>query len=277
MSAGDKHPRPNLLVPSPEALAVLHRMLTSSEGEQLMARFRRVDTAHDIPYLAGYDVDATTRFLDRDFVHALSDPAYAKQIIGAPIDTGLSPQQTSECILRHEGVEKTILDSNAPFDLYDHHDSPGGWGAHEWATVAEHELVKHLGGDPARYEAGLKKIIDYCEHKTITKAPRDLACAPYLDDPDQNEKRIIKRFREMGLADAFKVSKETVDYSPATKSKSCGQCSMWQGSRNVSLSHCSLVDGLVRADRRCSKFEPMEGNHGKENEPQAEGAATARP
>jgi hypothetical protein len=260
MSAGHKHSSPNLLVPTPKAIAMLHRLLTTGGAEHLMARWQRLDIDHDIPYLLGYNVQGTVTYADRDYINALRDPAYAHQIIGEAINTGLHPNQTLDCTVRHEHVEKVILDAENPIDLYDHHDEPGGWGAHEFATVAEHELVKQLGGDPARYERGLKKIIAFCEKKTLEKVPADYCCAPLLDDPDKNEKAIIKRLQELGVIDAFKESKENVEYHRSRGPDHCSVCSMWQGSRSADLSTCQAIDGLVRNDRWCKLFEPEGDN-----------------
>jgi hypothetical protein len=116
------------------------------------------DITHDIADLAGYNVPGTTRYLDRDFFHALTDPAYAPHLGIGPIDTGLSPADTVECLMRHEGVEKVILDADNPIDTY--------LPAHEHSTIAEHELVRQKGGTPLKYERGLKKA-----RKTLRKPP----------------------------------------------------------------------------------------------------------
>jgi hypothetical protein len=263
MSAGHKHKTPNLLVPGPQTVDTLHRLLNGGDAPELAKRWARFDFDYDIPYLAGYNVQGTTRYGDRDFVRALYDPAYAEQLVGAPIDTGLSPENTLACILRHESTEKIILDADNPIDLYDHHDEPGGFGAHEYATVAEHESVMRLGGTAAKYERGLAPIIHFCEHKPIDHVPRDLCCAPYLDDPDENEAKIIKRFRELGVLDAFKVSKETVDYSKSTGPDHCAVCEHWQGKRGLGLTTCQIVEGLVRDNRWCTKFTAVENTNGK--------------
>lgn len=255
MSAGHKHSSPNLLIPTPRCLAKLHRLLTSGGAPALMKRWRKLDIEHDIPYLLGYNVQGTTAYADRDYINALYDPQYAQQIIGGPVNTGLSPGDTLECTVEHEHVEKVILDADNPVDFYDHEDEPDGWGAHEYATIAEHQKVIQKGGHPAQYERGLAKIIDFCEHKHLEKVPLDLSCAPYLDDPDKNEERIIWRMRELGVGDAFKVGKHDVDYHQPRGGDHCSICSMWMGPRDRELTTCTLVDGLVRNTHWCKKFE----------------------
>lgn len=256
MSAGQKHKEPSLFVETPKIRATLHRLLTTGHAPALMRRWQHLDMDHDCPYLAGYNVMGDTRFLDHDFVRALYDPHYAVQLIGHPIDTGVSPDDTVECILEHEAVEKTIQDDPSNWlDFYDQHDEPGGLGPHEMATFAEHDLLKKKGGNPHVYERGLEKIIAYCEHKPIKKVRKDYACAPYLDDPDANERRIIADLRRLGVVDAFKESKELVDYGPGHADDHCSACANWQGDRSGLLSPCAIVDGLVGNDRLCKKFE----------------------
>lgn len=258
MSVGHQHKAPNLFAEPAKVRVALHRLLTTGNAPALMRRWQHLNLDCDIAYTAGYNVAGTTRFADRDFVRALYDPKYAEHIIGQPIDTGLSPDDTLECVLRHEGVEKPLMDDPAnPFDLYDHHDEPGGFGAHEWATFAEHELVRRKGGTPHRYERGLERIIHYCAHKPLHVITKDYACAPYLDDPDLNARRILARYKELGVVDAGKTSKETVHYRRDRNGDRCAGCSMWQShNRRAMLSECSLVDGLVAFDRVCDKFEP---------------------
>jgi hypothetical protein len=154
VSAGHGHNRrPNLKHPNE-----LRKLLTTGGAPELMQRWHSLDVTHDIPDLAGYNVPGTTRYLDRDFFHALTDPAYAPHLGIGPIDTGLSPADTVECLMRHEGVEKVILDADNPIDTY--------LPAHEHSTIAEHELVRQKGGTPLKYERGLKKA-----RKTLRKPP----------------------------------------------------------------------------------------------------------
>jgi hypothetical protein len=259
MSAGQKHREPNLFVETPKIRANLHKLLTTGHAPMLMKRWNKLDIDSDIVYLAGYNVFGTTAFLDRDFVHALHDPNYAIQLLGHPIDTGLSPDDTMECILRHEHVEKVIQDDPSnPYDLYDQHDEPGGWGPHEFATFSEHDLVKQKGGNPHQYEKGLERIIAYCEKKPLNHVPRDYACAPLLDDPDSNERRVIARLRELGVMDAFKTSKEDLDYSVSSGKDRCSSCAHWENRGDLPLlSTCQVADGLVAADKWCKKFSDV--------------------
>jgi hypothetical protein len=209
-----------------------------------------------------------TRFLDRDFVRAIYDPEYAKHIIGAPIDTGLSPDDTIDCILQHEGIEKVILDADNPIDVYP--------DAHEFATAGEHEMVRQKGGRPTVYERGLKPIIKFCEAKTPVKVPRWLACAPIVDDPDANDKRVRAILTKLGVVDAPKEGKANVDYSESSSNDRCVGCRHWMGPRNFQLSPCAKVDGLVRNTHWCELYEVVDGKAQGGN-PQQAGGLDVRP
>ena len=255
MSAGHRHRRPNPLSHTRE----LHKLLRIGGAPALMKRFQKLDLDHDCPYLCGYNVTGTTRFVDRDFARALFDPAYAEKLIGAAIDTGMSPEDTLECLLTHEAIEKTITDADNPIDTY--------LEAHEFATAGEHEIVVKKRGTPAKYERGLERAIKFCLAKPLKTVAQDYACAPALDEPDANDKRILAELKRLGVTDASKLSKEDVDYGLSRSAEHCADCSMWMAARGGVLSPCSLVNGLVRADRTCDRFEPR----GKDDQPQDQG------
>lgn len=242
MSAGHGHSRDNLKHPSE-----LKHLLSEGGAPQLMQRWQHLDVDHDMVDLAGYNTSGTIRYLDQDFFKALLDPDYATHLFGEPVDTGMSPEDTVACLLEHEGVEKVILDSSNPIDDY--------LPAHEFATTAEHEKVRSLGGSPVRYERGLKAAIAWCAKKVPKKVPPDFDCAPLLDDPDANDMRVLKVLRKLGVVDAFKASKSKVDYSKSSGEDQCARCVNWQGGRKADLSYCKLVEGLVRNDRWCKKFD----------------------
>lgn len=243
MSTGHHHARPNMLAHTRE----LNRMLKTGDAPVLMRRWSKLDLDHDMAYLAGYNVEGTTRYADRDFVRALYDPAYAEQIIGKPIITGLTPDDTLECVLWHEAIEKVLLDADNPIDDYA--------AAHEFATAGEHDKVRQKGGTPARYERGLKAIIAWCEAKPLKSVPRDLACAPMLDDGDASTARILKALRKLDVDDAFKAAKESVDYGKSSGDDQCQRCARWLSADRTALSPCQKVEGLVRPDRWCDEFK----------------------
>lgn len=248
MSVGHQHKRPNLLAHTKE----LNRLLSTGDAPRLMARWNHFDLDHDIAYTCGYDVQGRTRYADRDFVRALYEPAYAEHIVGQPIDTGLTPEQTLSCTLWHEAIEKVLLDADNPINEYE--------AAHEFATAGEHQRVRDMGGTPIRYERGLERIIKFCLAKKPIIVPKDLCCAPYLDEPDANDQRILAAFRTLGVVDAHKLSKRSVDYSRSSGEDRCVGCGHWQHSGADDLSTCAVTEGLVRAGMWCSKFEPAAAN-----------------
>ena len=258
MSVGHPHKTFNKLSHTRE----LKGLLSRGGAPALMKRWNKFDFEHDISYLCGYNVQGTTRYADRDFVHGLYDPAYAEHLVGAAIDTGLSPEQTLECCLWHEAVEKVIIDANNPINEYQ--------DAHEYGTAAEHEKVRGFGGTPVRYERGLERIIKFAQSKDPKRVPADYDVAPYLDDPDATDERLLKVFRALGVVDASKLAKRPVHYGLSHGPTHCSICAHWQGQGNAALSLCGLVEGLVRDINGCDKFEPA-GNH-DEAEEQGEGA-----
>jgi hypothetical protein len=257
MSAGHRHRRANPLSHTRE----LHKLLQIGGAPSLMKQWVKIEANGDCPYLCGYNVAGNTRFADREFARALHDPAFAEQLLGEAIDTGLSPQDTLQCLLTHEAIEKVLLDADNPIEEY--------LDAHEFATAGEHELVLQKGSTPHRYERGLERAIAYCQRKPLKIVDRDYACAPALDEPDANDRRIIRDLRRLGVMDAFKADKKDVDYGKSRSSTDqCADCSMWEDPRGGALSRCSLVNGLVRNDRVCDRFEPRGGNESQNQGPQ---------
>lgn len=51
----------------------------------------------------------------------------------------------------------------------------------------------------------------------------------------------------------MKVSKDSVNYRPATNSKRCGNCVMFDDKQNIG--RCTLVEGLIRRDDTCDKWQ----------------------
>ncbi len=255
MSAGHPHRRPNHAHPE----EVKH-LLARADAPELMKRWQALDVDHDVADLAGYNVAGTVRYLDRDFFRALLDPDYATEILGEPIDTGMKPvvPEVPDTNETHEGDEKVLLDADNDVDTY--------LAAHEYATTAEHQMVRNKGGSPVKYERGLKKAIAFCEKKKLEAVDPDFACAPLLDDPDRNDHRALRELRKLGVADASKTAKHIVKYSRSTGEDRCDGCKNWEGSTDLGpdLSRCTEVCGGVRRDRWCSKFEEKTDDTGEQ-------------
>jgi hypothetical protein len=186
MSAGRPHRRPN------ERHAIELKDLRGDPAvARRMAQRFGIDTAHDIADLAGYSVDGATIHVDRHLAAAL-----AAGRIKLP---GRSPQQSARIVLRalvmHEHMEKSLIDAK-------HFSYPA---AHEFATLAEHQVVRAAGVSPPAYEAALRPFIKRAAVERIENPPADLDCTPYLDDPDANDRRVLAIYRRLGVRDAARA------------------------------------------------------------------------
>ena len=68
-------------------------------------------------------------------------------------------------------------------------------------------------------------------------------------NPDDRSRGALKILQKLGVEDASKVSKPSVNYClhDVRTGKQCGNCSMWLDRMSgKDLSYCSLVEGLVR-------------------------------
>jgi hypothetical protein len=225
--------------------AELKKILAQGDTQKLVDEHFTLDNRYDIPDLGGCSVDRETVYIDRTFAAAVR--------AGKVKVPHLSAQDILNAIATHEHVEACIVDGDNPIDLY--HE------AHEYATTAEHEHVCSLGADPERYEAALKEWIERAEHEDPTNPPRDLWCAPYLDEPDADDQRQLKMFRAKNVVDAFKVSKASVKYDKAKGEDCCGECEHWMRNTKQDAGHnamCEGVSGLVRDTRWCTRFEEMD-------------------
>jgi hypothetical protein len=77
----------------------------------------------------------------------------------------------------------------------------------------------------------------------------------YLDDPDENDRIVLTELRKLGVTDAFKESKTSADYGKATGTDQCIGCARWEMARTQDLSTCRKIEGLVRRDRWCRRFQ----------------------
>ncbi len=245
MSIGHEHEQESRLAHGRGA----DTLLKSGGAPSLLRRFNSFRDDYDIPYGVGVSVDGTTRYGDRDLVRALYDPAYAEHLIGERIDSGLSPNDTLECCLRNVTVEKVLVDSDNPINDYT--------GAHDFGAAAEFDLVRQKGSTPVRFRRGLAKILHFCSRKPLKSIPQDYDCAAALADHTSNGRRILAELKRLGVEDADHVEKASVNYGKAHGEDRCEACSQWQGQGNAPLGQCSIVQGLVRGDRTCDRFQPQ--------------------
>jgi hypothetical protein len=221
----------------------LAEVLGKADTPVLYAREYRVDTAHDIPYMAGNSVDGATVYVDRT--------GYREVMDGGIYVRGMTASQIIRAWREHEHAEWAVEMGDNPVQTYP--------GAHGLATASEHKYVRNLPVDPERYEAciepGLKRAMArFLRMGREANPPRDLWCGPVLDDPEPDDKKAIGILKARGVEDAFKAAKNAVDYGVGADR--CKQCAMF-GDRDIlpNLRKCELVNGLVRDNNWCSKWQ----------------------
>jgi hypothetical protein len=123
-------------------------------------RVKKLDRAHDIPYLAGYSRDGKTIYIDRHMPRAM-------KYRGREIDT-------DRFLILHEEVEKTLIDQ---LNLHYLH-------AHQIATRAEEAAVRAAGVLWRDYDRFMQKHVKTIGDERLTKVPPDLDLKPYRDEHD---------------------------------------------------------------------------------------------
>ena len=123
-------------------------------------RVKKLDRAHDIPYLAGYSRDGKTIYIDRHMPRTM-------KYRGREIDT-------DRFLILHEEVEKTLIDQ---LNLHYLH-------AHQIATRAEEAAVRAAGVLWRDYDRFMQKYVKKIGDERLTKVPPDLDLKPYRDEHD---------------------------------------------------------------------------------------------
>lgn len=216
-----------------------------------------IDTKQ-VPDTAGYSVDGSHYYLDRVLVQAVRG--------GHITVPNMKPDDILDAVLIHERVEKCTMDADNPVDFY--------LDAHEYATLAEHEFVRSLGASPRLYEEALAPVIAFNEKKSLTDVPLDLACSPYLDQPDEHDKAALKQMVKLGVEDAHKRSKEDVDYGKAKPGgDECYRCAHWLGDAQSELAACEKICGGIRRNWWCKLWK--EQTNGEAYRIQGSGSASS--
>lgn len=182
MSSGDCHP-----FPTAHQHAELERFFSDPKIiAYLKGHDWKLDSDHDVPYLAGYSVTPGTIYVDRHLAEA------KPQIQGHAYDDwskallGFNPPG-------HELAEKTAMDV---------------WGyqyaaAHEQvADACEHTILNQMGIKWEPYSRALRPYIKAAELERIENPPLDLDCRPYYQHPDHNDLKILRHLAECGVKDA---------------------------------------------------------------------------
>jgi hypothetical protein len=214
--------------------AELYKMLGEGDTPDLYARSTKLDTSHTIPYAGGNSVDGKTVYID--------DQLYREVMDGKVKVEGMTPDQLIQAWLEHEHTEWAVDSGDNPVDRYD--------AAHEFAEAKEDKfVVRQVGVPRARYIEAIKPALERCARREPSNPPKDLWCAPYLDEPTPGDKEILAEFRKHGVVDAFKKSKVDVNYGIGQAQ--CRDCRHFSGGMKGPVRPCELVSGLVRNDRHC--------------------------
>jgi hypothetical protein len=128
--------------------------------DAIIRRLKKLDREHDIPYLAGYNIDGTIIYIDRHM------PTSFEQN-GRTIET-------DRFLILHEEVEKTIIDQ---LNLHYLH-------AHQIATRVEQSAVLACGINWSNYDDFMQTNVKYIGDERLTKIPTDLDLKPYRDEHD---------------------------------------------------------------------------------------------
>ena len=197
MSSGDSND------PYPVDIPLLRQVMDVPSVRANLGRMKRarLDRSWDIPYLAGYSIDGSTVFIDRDMPKSMSWQ-------GRSIDT-------DEYLRLHEEVEKSLIDAIRAGDghalliirLLRFKKDPLGSDAddlelylrtHGCAEAAEEHAVQLRIGSAghAAYNAFMDKHVKVAGHERIVRVPPNLDLTPYDGDP-QARKLLAQMRRAM--------------------------------------------------------------------------------
>src|SRR5437868_10785836 len=138
--------------------------------DAVVRRVKKLDRAHDIPYLAGYSIDGKTIYIDRHMPRAF-------KLRGRSVET-------DRFLILHEEVEKTLIDQLGLHYLH----------AHQIATRAEEAAVRAAGIKWRDYDRFMQKHVKTIGDERLRKIPADLDLKPYRDEHDFD---LLKRMQEV--------------------------------------------------------------------------------
>jgi hypothetical protein len=209
----------------------LDKIEADPELRAAVARFQRVDSDYDIPYVGGYSLDGTTVYRDR----------HLPDVIEHEEDGRKYKIDTVRRLMIHEPWEKALIDVR-------------GWTydqAHRIAEALEDRRGAHEGIPRSVAAAAFKPYIKADEHEKLVKCPPDLDMTPYREPvPDR---RLIARIYEAQGKDKGKKFKDdpSIEYTKyGSPAEHCGKCSMY-----VQGGECTAVRGHIDYMGVCKIFE----------------------
>lgn len=131
------------------------------EAADIIINDFKIDYSHDIPYVAGYNVNGDTIYIDKDVYSALKE---------AKKEKWLKP------LTFHEAIEKSLMMAHPELKYQ---------FCHQNALRLELELVKSLKIDKKAYDAFMDKYIKkIADLKKYPNVPKNLDLKPYEDEDD---------------------------------------------------------------------------------------------
>jgi hypothetical protein len=130
--------------------------------DAVVRRVKKLDRAHDVPYLAGYSLDGKTIYIDRHMPRAFK--FHGRRI------------ETDRFLILHEEVEKTLIDQLGLHYLH----------AHQIAARAEEAAVRSAGIKWHDYDRFMQRHVKTIGDERLTKVPKDLDLKPYRDEQDDD-------------------------------------------------------------------------------------------
>ncbi|MBN8922397.1 MAG: hypothetical protein BGP10_12170 [Rhodanobacter sp. 68-29] len=159
--------------------------------DAILRRVKKLDRAHDIPYLAGYSQDGKTIYIDRHLPKSFTFRGRTVEV--------------DRFLILHEEVEKTLIDQLGLHYLH----------AHQIATRAEEAAVNAQRVTWKAYDRFMQKYVKSIGDERLQKVPADLDLKPYRDYHDydllQRMEQHIQRTPGLGA----KLAGELKSYAAA--------------------------------------------------------------
>jgi hypothetical protein len=142
--------------------------------DAIIRRLKKLDREHDVPYLAGYNIEGTIIYIDRHMPTSFKHKGWTVE--------------TDRFLVLHEEVEKTMIDR---LNLHYLH-------AHQIATRVEKAAVLACGVGWDDYDAFMQDNVKHIGDERLTKVPADLDLKPYRDEHDTELLERMARAIERG-------------------------------------------------------------------------------
>jgi len=138
----------------------IDQSVMSDALKAVVARVKKIDREHDIPYIAGYSQNGEKVYIDRHLPRSA--------VLGG------KRVHTDRFVILHEAVEKALLDELGLHYLH----------AHQIALRTERAAVEAEGLAWREYNAFTKSHEREIDDEKLQKVPDDLDLTPYRNERD---------------------------------------------------------------------------------------------